>query len=200
MTVKTDTEEPDVFDLVEIADLDDVADVQAGTGKRRWWTPLLHHWFPLTLAFALVVSAALAGWLYFAQYRPDRATDQAAQQTVLKAATDGTVALLSYKPDSLDHDFTTAKSHLTGDFLSYYNKFTQEIVTPAAKQKAVSTSAAVVRSAVMEMHPDSAVVMVFVNQATTSNQNPDGSFAASTVKVGLTKVDGSWLISSFDPV
>lgn len=197
MTAKTDTEEVDVFDLASMADADDVA-VEAG--KRRWWTPLVRRWFPLTLTFALVLSAALAGWLYFAQYRPDRATDQAVQQTVLKAATDGTVALLSYKPDSLDHDFTTAKAHLTGDFLSYYNKFTQEIVTPAAKQKAVSTSAAVVRSAVMEMHPDSAVVMVFVNQATTSNQNPDGSFAASTVKVGLTKVDGSWLISSFDPV
>jgi Mce-associated membrane protein len=197
VTVKTDNEEVDVFDLVGTADAEDV---RVEVGKRRWWTPLQRRWFPLTLAFALVLSAALAGWLYFAQYRPDRATDQAVQQTVLKAATDGTVALLSYKPDSLDHDFTTAKSHLTGDFLSYYNKFTQEIVTPAAKQKAVSTSAAVVRSAVMEMHPDSAVVMVFVNQATTSNQNPDGSFAASTVKVGLTKVDGSWLISSFDPV
>jgi Mce-associated membrane protein len=197
VTVKTDNEEVDVFDLVGTADAEDV---RVEAGKRRWWTPLQRRWFPLTLAFALVLSAALAGWLYFAQYRPDRATDQAVQQTVLKAATDGTVALLSYKPDSLDHDFTTAKSHLTGDFLSYYNKFTQEIVTPAAKQKAVSTSAAVVRSAVMEMHPDSAVVMVFVNQATTSNQNPDGSFAASTVKVGLTKVDGSWLISSFDPV
>jgi Mce-associated membrane protein len=195
VTVDQDTEAPEVDDIAT-----DTDDIETDTGKSRWWAPLLRQWFPLTLAVVLVVSAALAGWLYCAQYCPDRATDEAAQQTVLKAATDGTVALLSYKPDSLDHDFSAAKSHLTGDFLSYYNKFTQEIVTPAAKQKAVSTSAAVVRSAVMEMHPDSAVVVVFVNQATTSNQNPDGSFAASSVKVGLTKVDGSWLIASFDPV
>ena len=41
---------------------------------------------------------------------------------------------------------------------------------------------------------------MFINQTTTSKENPDGAFAASSVKVGLTKVDGNWLISSFDPV
>jgi Mce-associated membrane protein len=53
---------------------------------------------------------------------------------------------------------------------------------------------------VSELHPDSAVVLVFINQNTTSKENPDGSFAASTVKVGLKQINGSWLISSFDPV
>jgi Mce-associated membrane protein len=33
-----------------------------------------------------------------------------------------------------------------------------------------------------------------------SKENPDGAYAASSVKVGLTKIDGKWLISSFDPV
>ena len=50
------------------------------------------------------------------------------------------------------------------------------------------------------MHPDSANVLLFVNQGTTSKENPDGSFVASSVKVGLKKVDGHWLISTFDPV
>jgi Mce-associated membrane protein len=44
------------------------------------------------------------------------------------------------------------------------------------------------------------VVLVFLNQTTTSKENPNGSFTASSVKVGLNKVDGSWLISAFDPV
>jgi Mce-associated membrane protein len=101
---------------------------------------------------------------------------------------------------SLDKDFANAKSHLTGDFLSYYTQFTEQIVTPAAKQKAVKTSAAVVRAAVAELHPDSAVVLVFINQNTTSRENPDGAFAASAVKVGMKKINDAWLISSFDPV
>ncbi|WP_101946483.1 hypothetical protein [Mycobacterium sp. 3519A] len=154
----------------------------------------------IVLAVALLASGGATAWLYFNQYRADRQTDDAAANVALDAAKVGTVAMLSYSPESLDKDFANAKSHLTGDFLSYYTNFTQQIVTPAAKQKAVKTTAAVVRAAVSEMHPDSAVVLVFINQNTTSKENPDGAFAASAVKVGLKKVNDTWLISSFDPV
>ncbi|SER43688.1 twin-arginine translocation pathway signal [Mycolicibacterium nivoides] len=176
------------------------SDVAVAEPARGWRQTLTRLWFPLALVVALIASAALAGWLYFAQFRVDQQTGEAASATVLKAASEGTTALLTYAPDSLDRDFSAAKSHLTGDFLSYYTQFTQEIVAPAAKQKSVKTTAAVVRSAVSEIHPDSAVVLVFVNQATTSAENPNGSFAASAVKVGMNKIDGNWLISSFDPV
>lgn len=155
---------------------------------------------PVLLAAALIASAGVAAWLYFYQYRPAQQTNQAAATVALDAAKNGTVALLSYSPESLDKDFANAKSHLTGDFLSYYTQFTEQIVTPAAKQKSVKTSAAVVRAAVSEIHPDSAVVLVFINQNTISKENPDGSFAASAVKVGMKKINETWLISSFDPV
>jgi Mce-associated membrane protein len=154
----------------------------------------------ILLVVVLLASAGVATWLYFHQYRPDQQTTDAAANVALDAAKNGTVALLTYSPESLDKDFAAAKSHLTGDFLSYYTQFTEQIVTPAAKQKAVKTSAAVVRAAVSEIHPDSAVVLVFINQNTTSKENPDGSFAASAVKVGLKKLNGTWLISAFDPV
>jgi Mce-associated membrane protein len=152
------------------------------------------------LAALLLASAGVAAWLYFHQYRPDQQTDDAAANVALEAAKSGTVSLLSYSPDSLDKDFANAKSHLTGDFLSYYTQFTQQVVTPAAQQKSVKTSAAVVRAAVSELQPDSAVVLVFINQNTTSKENPDGAFAASAVKVGMKKINGTWLISAFDPV
>jgi Mce-associated membrane protein len=153
----------------------------------------------IVLTVALLASAGAAAWLYFGQYRTDEKTDAAAN-VVIDAAKTGTVAMLSYSPETLDKDFANAKSHLTGDFLSYYTNFTQQIVTPAAKQKAVKTSAAVVRAAVSELHPDSALVLVFINQTTTSKENPDGAFAASAVKVGMKKINGTWLISAFDPV
>jgi len=198
VSLDQETKETEI-DTEAVADATDEvpADPELTPGRRQTLTKL---WFPLALAVALIASAALAGWLYFAQYRVDQQTGPAASATVLKAANDGTVALLSYAPDSLDRDFTAAKSHLTGDFLSYYTQFTEEIVAPAAKQKSVKTAASVVRSAVSEIHPDSAVALVFVNQATTSAENPNGSFSASAVKVGLSKIDGNWLISSFDPI
>lgn len=155
---------------------------------------------PIALAVALVASAALAAWFYFATYQPEQKVDQAVAARVIQSASDGAVALLSYTPETLDEDFTAAKSKLTGDFLNYYTQFTQEIVTPAAKQKSVKTSAVVVRSALSNLEPTKGEVLLFINQQTVSKENPDGSFTASSVKVEMTKVGNDWLISSFDPV
>ena len=149
---------------------------------------------------ALVASAGATAWLYFKEYRIDQQTNAEASNVALEAAKSGTVALLSYSPDSLDKDFAAANKNLTGDFLSYYTQFTEQIVTPAAQTKAVKTTASVVRAAVSEIKPDSAVVLVFINQTTTSKENPDGAFAASSVKVSMKKIDDRWLISAFDPV
>lgn len=155
---------------------------------------------PILLGVALVASAALASVVFFTIYKPDQQTGTQAAKTVVQAASDGTVALLSYAPDTLEQDFTNAKSHLTGDFLSYYTDFTTKIVQPAAQKKKVKTNAKVVQGAAVEVKPDSAVVLLFINQTTTSQEIPDGAFAVSSVKVGLNKVNGNWMISSFDPV
>lgn len=122
------------------------------------------------------------------------------QKEVRDAASGGTVALLSYAPETLDKDLANAKAHLTGEFLKYYSQFTDQIVAPAAKQKGVKTDATVARAAVSELHPDNAVVLVFVNQVTTSKDRPDPALATSSVVVKLTKTDGRWLISEFNPV
>ncbi|BBY61660.1 hypothetical protein [Mycolicibacterium sarraceniae] len=167
----------------------------------------------IVLAVLLVGSAAGAASVYFWMYRPDQKAFglsffsldvdkqiQERQKLVAGAARDGTVALLSYAPETLDKDLANAKSHLTGEFLKYYSQFTDQIVAPAAKQKGVKTEATVARAAVSELHADSAVVLVFVNQVTTSKDRPDPALATSSVVVKLTNIDGHWLISEFNPV
>ena len=203
---ETGTEQVTDESLDDVAEIDDAAaETETQSAKsdgivRRSARTMAGLIGAIVLTVALLASAGAAAWLYFDQYRADRQTNDAAANVALDAAKTGTVAMLSYSPESLDKDFANAKSHLTGDFLSYYTNFTQQVVTPAAKQKAVKTSAAVVRAAVSELHPDSAMVLVFINQNTTSKENPDGAFAASAVKVGMKKINGTWLISSFDPV
>ena len=155
---------------------------------------------PVILLVLLLLSGGAATWLYFTQYRPDKQTDARVAAAVVSSASDGTVALLSYSPDSLDKDFAAAKSHLSGDFLSYYNQFTEQIVAPAAKQKSLKTNARVLGAAVQELHPNSAVVLVLVDQSSTSKDNPDPAMASSSVLVSLTRVNGAWLITKFDPV
>lgn len=180
-------------DPAEPASADPSSVRRVAAGARRYVAVIL-------LAVALVTSAGAAAGVYFLQYRPDRQTDAASADVALDAAKTGTVALLSYSPETLDDDFSTAKSHLTGEFLDYYTDFTAKVVAPAAKEKSVETVANVMQAAVSRMETDSAEVLLFINQTTTSQENPDGAFAASSVKVGLKKVDGNWLIESFDPV
>jgi Mce-associated membrane protein len=155
---------------------------------------------PLVLVLLLLVAGGLAAWAYVVKYRPDVQTDAAASRGAIDAARDGTVALLSYKPDTLNQDFAAAKSHLTGDFLNYYDQFTKQVVTPAAQEKKLTTTAQVVGAAASEMHPNSAVVLLFVNQATVSKDRPDPAMASSSVLVSLTKVHGKWLITKFQPI
>ncbi|OBI88933.1 hypothetical protein A9X00_21920 [Mycobacterium sp. 1245805.9] len=155
---------------------------------------------PVILVLLVLMSAGAAAWMYFARYQPNQRTDPRVATAVVKAASEGTVALLSYSPESLDKDFAAAKSHLSGDFLSYYTQFTDQIVAPAAKQKSLKTTAHIMGAGVQELHPDSAVVLVYVDQSTTSKDRPDPTLAASTVLVSMARVNGSWLITKFDPV
>lgn len=154
----------------------------------------------ITLAALLILSAAVSCGLYFGMHRVDQQLGAEAEQSALAAAADGAVAVLTYSPKTLESDFAAAERHLTGDFLTYYTDFTQNVVTPAAMQKGVQTVASVVRRGIVSLRPNRAEVLIFVNQTTVSKSNPDGAYSMSSVKVGLEKNDGRWLISSFDPV
>ncbi len=180
-------------------DTDSPEDTERSSRSRPRWLRRVKV-VPVVLIVLLLLSGAAATVLYFTQYRPDKQTDAGVASAVVSSASDGTVALLSYSPDTLDKDFAAAKSHLSGDFLSYYNQFTDQIVAPAAKQKSLKTNARVLGAAVAELRPDSAVVLVLVDQSTTSKDNPDPSMASSSVLVSLSRVNGKWLITKFDPV
>lgn len=170
--------------------------VEDGDGtKRVLRVPLAAlAWVGLVIASVVL----LAGLLYF-QYRPDQQTNEAAAQSAIAAAKDGTVAVYTYSADTLDRDISSAQSHLTGDFLSEYKEYVQSPAPAEAKQNAVKTAATVVGAALMELHPGSAVVLLFVNQTTTTAQNPATSLASRSILATLLKVDGNWLISSMKP-
>ncbi|OCB25073.1 hypothetical protein A5674_21955 [Mycobacterium malmoense] len=171
-------------------------------GIRRRLRRCAARWRSIIAIIATVVVAAAVGTaigLYFHLYRPDQQVGDAAAHRAIRTASDGAVAVLSYAPDTLNHDFAKAKSYLTGNFLAYYSKFTEQIAA-LAQQKHVTETAQVVRAAVSELHPDSAVVLVFINQTATTKEKPQPQTTASIALVTLTKVKGSWLISKLDPL
>lgn len=192
--IAVDDKTADVGDRERSTAEDEAADVGRG-----WMSRAMSQWPLIVVGLLLVAAAAGAAGLYFGQYRNDRNVNDAAAKSAIGAASDGTVAILSYAPDNLQRDLAAAKSHLTGDFLTYYSKFADQIVAPAAKEKAVNTKAAVKRTAIAELHPDAARVLVFLDQTTTSKDAPEPVQTASSVMVSLTRVRGVWLISAFDP-
>ncbi|OBK49760.1 hypothetical protein A5655_01795 [Mycobacterium sp. 1081908.1] len=168
--------------------------------RRRSLSPRARKVIAAVLVVLLVISGVVATWLYFEWYRPDQQTDAGAARAVVNAASDGTTAVLSYSSDSLDQDFASAKSHLGGDFLSYFDQFSQQTVAPMARQKSMKTKAKVTGAAVSEFQPDSAAVLVFVDQVTTTKDSAQPSVAVSSILVRMSRINGKWLITKFTPV
>jgi Mce-associated membrane protein len=179
---------------------EEATDTPAGRRRRDMFRVLRRiKLVPLILTLLLVICGGVTVWLYYVLYRPDQRVSPRIARTAVTAASEGTVALLSYSSDTLDQDFANARSHLGGDFLSYYETFSQQSVAPAAKEKSTKTTARVKRAGISELHPNSAVVLLFVDQSTTSKDSPDPKFANSSVLVTMTRVEGKWLITKFNP-
>lgn len=157
-------------------------------------------WKAFALAALLSATTVLAGVLYATVHRPDQQSDAGAALSAIDAASSGTVVLLSYAPETLDRDMDRARGLMTGGFLTYYGKFTAEVVAPAVRTKGIKASAQVLHAALMEIRPNDAKVLVFLNQETVSRDRPEPARTASSVVVSLTKADNDWLVSALDPV
>jgi Mce-associated membrane protein len=191
LTIADDTEASEAATEVDGPDHD-----KQPTGRARhirWSRAIV---FVVLPALALLLASA-AGFLKW-QDGSARESGVARAESV-RAATDSTIALLSYKPDTVEKDLDAARSRLTGSFLNAYTSLTHDVVIPGAKQKQISAIATVPAGASTSATENHAVVLLFVNQSVIIGQDAPTS-TASSVRVTLDKVGGRWLISQFDPV
>ena len=163
------------------------------TGHVRWSRAIAYGVLP-GLALLLASAAGFLKW----QDASVRDAQVAGAESV-RAATDSTIALLSYKPDTVEKDLGAARGRLTGTFLNAYTSLTHDVVIPGAKQKQISAVATVPTAASVRATENHAVVLLFVNQSVIVGQDAPTS-TASSVRVTLEKAGGRWLISQFDPV
>jgi Mce-associated membrane protein len=151
----------------------------------------------VALSLLALVFAGAAGYLKWRDGQLRNA--QSAATESVQAASDDVVAILSYKPDTVDKDLSAAASRLTGDFRDSYSRLIKEVVAPGAKQQQISAVATVAGAASVSATENHAVVLVFVNQVTTIGQQP-ATTTLSSVRVTMDKVDGHWLVARFDPI
>jgi Mce-associated membrane protein len=192
-----DAEQTDVCDEADAAEEADRAEpaTAPGSGLGRFsWKRILA--FGVLPGLALIVALG-AGYLKW-QDTSSRDAGTASTQSMQTAA-ESTIAMLSYRPDTVEKDLTAARDRLTGQFKDAYTGLTNDVVMPGAKQKHISAVATVPAAASVSATENHAVVLVFVNQTIIIGNDPPTD-TASTVRVTLDKVHGRWLISQFDPV
>jgi Mce-associated membrane protein len=186
LTAFATREEADEADLIEDGPAQE-------TPAESSWHRLLVLALPV-LALLLALGVGYVKWLDGSQ----RAAGLAAEESV-RAASEGTVAILSYKPETVDQELKVAANRLTAGFRQQYTQLVNDVVAPGAKQQHIAAVATVPAAASVSATGKQAVVLVFVDQTTTiGNDAPTQS--TSSVRVTLDKVDGRWLISQFDPV
>jgi Mce-associated membrane protein len=172
------------------------AEPEAAGAHRRGigWAPVVAYGVLPALALLLALGAGFLKWA------DTTARDAATARTEsVRAASDSTVAILSYKADSVEKDLGAGRDRLTGQFKDSYDTLTHDVVIPGAKEKHISATAAAPAAASVSATEKHAVVLVFVNQIVViGNDPPTGT--ASSVRVTLDKIDGRWLISDFTPV
>ncbi|MDF3308334.1 hypothetical protein P3H15_25280 [Rhodococcus sp. T2V] len=157
-----------------------------------------------TEALALGIAPVVAvGALVAVQVGIQRADDESlsdSRATTAQLASDGAAALLSYTPETVDADLDRASALLTGDLLDSYRQLAGDVVGPTAKDKRVTMQAVPVGASVESVTADAAHVLVYVNQTTTMGDTPEPSQTQNVVRVTLSRIDGDWLISGFDPL
>jgi Mce-associated membrane protein len=146
------------------------------------------------VALLLALAAGYLKWMDNSVRNSDVARIESVQ-----AAKDSTIALLSYKPDTVEQQLGAARDLLTGDFRDSYTSLTNDVVIPGAKQKQIAAVATVPAVASVSANLNHAVVLVFVNQTVIVGQDAPTD-TASSVRVTLDKIGDRWLISKFDPV
>jgi Mce-associated membrane protein len=158
---------------------------------------------PRLLSLSMTVAAAcsliaLATTSYVTGYAQDRDIEKT-QREIAQIAGDKAVAVLSYKPETVEADMQTAKQNLTGAFLDYYSKYADDTVIPNSKRDQIGTSWELMGSAVTRATPDSAEVLVYLDGVVTKAGDVPNSLISS-IRLQMTKDDGAWLISGLDPL
>jgi len=122
-----------------------------------------------------------------------------------RARAEGTTAVLALTPRLLTYDYRTladdaarAQAAVTGAFAEQYRQYADQMLAPNAKEQNFVTKATVRNSAVVSADTDQVVVLVFLDQATTSKALTAPRLDNVGVRVTATDVDGKWLISQLD--
>lgn len=150
----------------------------------------------LTGAFALVKADAIRS--------TESATNLAVVDGELSSEVEGQVAtalnqILSYDHENPEPTEAAADRVLTGAAAEQYDTLFADLDERAPGQE-LTLSARVAVVGVRHLTESKADLLVFLDQSSVRKSDESSSVAAAQLKVSAVKRDGSWLISSIEPL
>ena len=161
------------------------------------------------VALAVVtVLCLLAGVVSLLQADSIRSTESATNLAVvdgeLSSEVEGQIAtalgqILSYDHGDPGPTEAAAERVLTGDAAEQYDTLFADLEERAAGQE-LTLSARVAVVGVRRLTESKADLLVFLDQSSVRKTDESSSVAAAQLKVSAVKREGSWLISSIEPI
>lgn len=155
----------------------------------------------MTLAILVVLLVVMSSAAAFLGWRTSQAaaTERAGTEALQSARTKLPI-VLSYKSETIKEDRDRARQQIAGTFASRFEHLTTNLIVPSVRNQGISTTAKVVRAAVITATHERVETLLFVNQETKSRGDQEPERTASAVKVEMSRIGGQWLISKVTPV
>ncbi|WP_040794312.1 hypothetical protein [Nocardia higoensis] len=147
------------------------------------------------LALSALLVIGFGGYRYWNAEQEKQAREQA-----LEAANTAVPAMFSYEYTTVDTELPKAAELLSPAFREDYLKLIGQAIVPGAKEKQLTVLATAQAGGVVEADRDRAVVMLFLNQVTTSKDSPQGTTTGSRVRVALDRDGDRWLVDAVTPI
>ncbi|RMI28306.1 h domain protein [Nocardia stercoris] len=152
-----------------------------------------------TTAAVLVVVAAVCGGLVWWKHHEDSQLASARKDS-LTAARKTVEAMFTYDFHTVDTELPKAGDGMTASFRSDYKKLVDGAIAPGAKEKQLTVQATSQAAGIISADNNRAVVLLYLNQVTTSKDNPQNTVTPSRVRVNLDHDNGRWLVAGVTPI
>lgn len=108
--------------------------------------------------------------------------------------------MFSYEHTTVETELPKAADNLADPFRKDYLTLIEKAIVPGAKEKQLTVAATTQAAGIVSADRAHAVVMLYLNQVTTSKDSPQGTTSGSRVRVEMDKSDDRWLVASVTPI
>lgn len=128
-------------------------------------------------------------------------SDEVDQRPALSAQVSAQVTrMLSYDYSTVAKELPKVQDGLTDKFRQDFAQLITATVIPAATEKRIVTRASITGTSIVSQSDSGAELLLFVNQVTTSTDQPEPTTTGSRVVVTATRQNDRWLVDALKPV